>query len=96
MAPESFNGHAYTPNMDRIAQEGMRFLNAQVADPACNPSHIAMLTGLRPASTGITTLGPAHKKPPPQTRRGLIFVGSKALFLVIGDAQGFGLGRAPS
>ncbi len=62
MAPGSFGGQAHTPNMDRIAQEGMAFINAQTAAPACNPSRIAMLTGLRPASTGITTLGPAHTR----------------------------------
>ena len=60
--PGVYGGQAQTPNIDRLASEGMLFTNAYAAAPACNPSRIAMLTGLRPASSGITTLGPAHRK----------------------------------
>ena len=34
-----------TPNMDRIAQEGVMFTNAYVANPVCVPSRVAFLTG---------------------------------------------------
>lgn len=48
-------GHAQsaTPNLDRLAKRGVTFTNAHCAAPACNPSRVALLTGLRPSSTGV-------------------------------------------
>ena len=48
-------GHpqALTPNMDRLADRGMLFTNAHTAAPLCNPSRTALMTGLRPSSTGV-------------------------------------------
>lgn len=43
----SVQGSAFldTPNMDRIANEGVRFNNAYAASPGCSPSRAALLTG---------------------------------------------------
>lgn len=41
-----------TPNMAKLAAEGMRFTHAFVASPACGPSRTAMLTGLWSARNG--------------------------------------------
>jgi arylsulfatase A-like enzyme len=38
-----------TPNMARLASDGMTFDNAYVASPSCAPSRAALLTGLFPA-----------------------------------------------
>ena len=48
-------GHpqAVTPNLDQLATRGVTFQNAYCAAPACNPSRVALLTGLRPSSTGV-------------------------------------------
>lgn len=42
-----------TPNLDRLAERSVLFTNAHCAAPVCNPSRVALLTGLRPSTTGI-------------------------------------------
>ncbi|MBN2412422.1 sulfatase [candidate division KSB1 bacterium] len=42
-----------TPNMDRLAQRGVLFTNAYCAAPACNPSRAALMTGIRPSTSGV-------------------------------------------
>ena len=42
-----------TPNIDRLAQQGMRFTQAYAAAPVCSPYRAALLTGQYPARTGI-------------------------------------------
>lgn len=42
-----------TPNLDRIAAEGVRLTNFYVAWPACTPSRAALLTGRYPQRNGI-------------------------------------------
>ena len=44
-----------TPNLDRLAKRGMTFSRAYSASPLCSPTRSAVLTGLSPARTGITT-----------------------------------------
>lgn len=50
-------GHpdARTPNIDALAESGLLFTNAHCNSPVCNPSRTSLWTGLRPATTGITT-----------------------------------------
>ena len=43
-----------TPNLDRLASEGMRFTHAYAAAPVCSPYRAALLTGQTPARLGIT------------------------------------------
>jgi arylsulfatase A-like enzyme len=42
-----------TPQLDRLARRGTSFTNAHCAAPACNPSRAALLSGLRPSTSGI-------------------------------------------
>ena len=48
-------GHpqARTPNIDRLARQGVLFEQAYCAAPLCNPSRTAIMTGLRSSTTGI-------------------------------------------
>jgi len=43
-----------TPNLDRLAAQGMRFTDVYAAAPVCSPYRAALMTGLYPAQTGIT------------------------------------------
>src|ERR1700756_957990 len=42
-----------TPNLDRMAAEGVRFTNFSSADPVCSPSRAALLTGRYPTQVGV-------------------------------------------
>lgn len=48
-------GHsqAKTPNVDRLAARGTLFTNASCAASVCNPSRAAVMSGLRPSTTGV-------------------------------------------
>ena len=51
----SFNGHPtiHTPNLDKLAYEGMRFTQWYSAFHVCSPSRAAMLTGRLPVRSGM-------------------------------------------
>ncbi len=42
-----------TPNLDRLAERSVRFLNAIAGMPVCCPSRASLLTGQRPLTTGV-------------------------------------------
>lgn len=42
-----------TPNFDRMAASGVLFTKAYCAAPLCNPSRAALMTGLRPSTSGV-------------------------------------------
>ncbi|MDX9881769.1 MAG: sulfatase [Prolixibacteraceae bacterium] len=49
-----------TPNIDRIANEGMTFTNGYAACQVCSPSRASIFTGKTPARHGITDWIGAH------------------------------------
>ncbi len=74
-----------TPNLDRLAAQGMRFTNAYAACAVCSPTRAAVQTGRYPARLGVTDwirsrfqggAIPGDKKNPSG------FTGSKRKFLV--------------
>jgi len=47
----------HTPNMDRLAREGVRFTNMYSTTPTCTPARTALLTGLAPWRHGMLGYG---------------------------------------
>lgn len=47
------NAQVRTPSMDRLATRGVRFTRSYCAAPVCNPSRTALLSGLRPSTSGV-------------------------------------------
>lgn len=47
------NSEIRTPNLDRLAREGVRFEHFFVATPVCSPSRATLLTGRIPSQHGI-------------------------------------------
>jgi arylsulfatase A-like enzyme len=42
-----------TPNVDRLAERSVVFTEAHCAAPICNPSRTALMTGVRPSTSGV-------------------------------------------
>ncbi|HWC00791.1 MAG TPA: sulfatase-like hydrolase/transferase, partial [Bryobacteraceae bacterium] len=53
-----------TPNLDRLASQGMRFTNAYAACPVCSPTRASILTGRYPARLHLTDWIPGRKQWP--------------------------------
>ena len=47
-----YGGQAYTPNIDKLATEGMRFTECFQAAPMCSPTRHNIYTGLYPVKSG--------------------------------------------
>ena len=47
------NRQASTPNIDRLASEGVRFAKHYCNQPVCTPSRQSLLTGLMPSAVGV-------------------------------------------
>lgn len=56
------NKHVKTPNMDRLAERGTVFTNAQCQFPVCGPSRASFMSGLRPNTTRVLSNGPSLYK----------------------------------
>ncbi len=53
VSPLDGHSQTITPNMERLAERGIVFTNAHAPAPLCNPSRTALLSGVRPSTTGV-------------------------------------------
>lgn len=47
-----------TPNLDKLARQGMKFMNAYAAAPLCTPARVAFMTGRYPARLPVGLIEP--------------------------------------
>jgi N-sulfoglucosamine sulfohydrolase len=60
-----YGGQAYTPNIDRLADQGMRFTRCFQSAPMCSPTRHNIYTGLYPVKSGAY---PNHTMVDPDTK----------------------------
>ena len=48
-----YGSQIQTPNIDRVAEQGMRFTDCHAAAPNCSPSRTGLLTGRTPSRVGM-------------------------------------------
>ncbi|HET6575163.1 MAG TPA: sulfatase-like hydrolase/transferase [Fimbriiglobus sp.] len=58
-----------TPNIDRLAKQGLRFTDAYAACPVCSPTRAALMTGKYPARLNLTDWLPGRPDRPDQRLR---------------------------
>ncbi len=72
-----YQSHYRTPNLLRLAREGLVFTDAYASSPVCTPTRTSIMTGLSPQANGITywilrkdrdTGGPRGGTTPPKWR----------------------------
>ncbi len=70
----SGNSVIRTPNLDRIAREGMLFQSAYTADPVCVPARCSLITGQYPHNTGCFE----NRDPMPEDRASFMWLLTEA------------------
>lgn len=63
------NAVSYTPNLDHLAQEGVRFRCAYSSTPTCTPARAALLTGMSPWNHGLLGYGKVADRYPVELPR---------------------------
>jgi len=59
------DSHIFSPNIDRLMQSGVTFTRSYSQCPICSPSRTSFLSGLRPDTTRVWTIGPYFRETMP-------------------------------
>ncbi len=60
-----------SPNIDKLASQGMQFMDAYASSPVCSPSRSSIMTGQYPVNTGMTDWIPGvsrNRQPQPDLK----------------------------
>lgn len=66
--PDSKSDFYRTPNLEKLAADGMRFSHAYAPGPMCSPTRGSIQTGKSPAQTGLTNVGGGRQQAAPWQR----------------------------
>ena len=58
-----------TPNLDRLADEGVRYTNVYSVSGVCSPSRAALVTGMYPSSIGAHHMRTLFQQPAAKKKR---------------------------
>ena len=75
LACDASNSQIHTPNLDRLAREGVRFRCAYSSTPTCTPARDALLTGMSPWNHGLLGYGKVADRYPVELPRSLKHAG---------------------
>ena len=87
-----------TPNLDQLADEGVRYENAYTCQPVCGPARSAVFTGMFPHSNGMVTNGVALRENVKTLGQRLCGEGIHCAYVGKWHLDGgdyFGLGKCP-
>jgi len=80
------NPQAITPSIDKLAKRGVAFTRSYCASPVCNPSRCALMSGMRPSTTGVYDNGNDWRKAVPEDQP-LTTAFRKAGYFVCGSGK---------
>jgi iduronate 2-sulfatase len=58
--------HVISPNIDKLASQGVKFTQAYAQQAICGPSRVSIMTGLRPETLGLYTIDRSGRLRPNQ------------------------------
>ncbi|MFV0353280.1 MAG: sulfatase-like hydrolase/transferase [Oscillospiraceae bacterium] len=76
-----YGNNVYTPNLDQLCSEGVRFDEAYTPCPLCVPARMAMLSGQRASRTGIFTNNDALPNTTPTFLHSLVAAGYETVLI---------------
>ena len=84
-----FGGHeqAITPNIDRLANNGVKFINAQTNAPVCQPSRNSLFTGVYPHTSKDYGWTPLLKQSTLKNNKTLIRLFKENGYLTLGTGK---------
>ncbi len=70
--PDSKSDYYRTPNIEKLAKDGLIFSRAYAPGPMCSPTRASLQTGKSPAQLGMTNVGGSRQRSAPASQKLLL------------------------